>query len=182
MIVRMVGDITRKRNAAIAATAAIFAAASLAGCGQDAHKPAASAAAPHIKAPAPAKKGPTVEELTAGMAAAPPLGKSVLPVEVKFELADRPKIGQILEINLALVPQVAGGSATVQVSAADGLDAAQTDNQFEIAEVEAGEVYRHTVRMIPTTDGVLLVNLTVSLKHDEVSDSQVYSVPVIVDR
>jgi len=169
------------RNAAIAAAAAIFA-ASLAGCGQDPKTPASSAAAPHIKAPAAAKKGPTAEELTAGMAAAPSVGKSVLPVEVKFELADRPKIGQMLEINLALVPQIAGGPATVQVSGDDGLDATQSDNQFEIAEVEAGEVYRHTVRMTPTADGVLLVNLTVSLKHDEVSDSQVFSVPVIVDR
>jgi hypothetical protein len=34
----------------------------------------------------------------------------------------------------------------------------------------------------PNTDGVLLVNLTVSLKHDDVSDSQVFSVPIIVDR
>jgi hypothetical protein len=36
--------------------------------------------------------------------------------------------------------------------------------------------------MTPTTDGVLLVNVTVSLKHDEVTDSKAFSVPVIVDR
>jgi hypothetical protein len=88
----------------------------------------------------------------------------------------------MLEINLALVPRVAGGPATVQISGADGLDAAQSDKQFEIAEVEAGEVYRHTLRVTPTADGVLLVNLTVLLNHDEVSDSQVFSVPIIVDR
>jgi hypothetical protein len=128
------------------------------------------------------RKGPSVEELTAGMAAAPRQGKAVLPMDVKFELGDRPKIGQMLEINLALVPQITGGPASVQVTEPEGLDAAQGDNQFEIPEVEAGQVYRHTLRMTPSTDGVLLVNLTVALKHDEVSDSQVFSVPVIIDR
>jgi hypothetical protein len=182
MIGRMAGDRIKMRYAAIAAMAAIFAAASLASCGRDANTPAASAAAPRVKASMAAKKGPSAAELTAGMAAAPSLGKSVLPMDIKFELADRPKIGQVLDINLALVPQIAGGPATVQVTGANGLDATQSDNQFEIAEVEAGEVYRHTLHMTPTTDGVLLVNLTVSLKHDEASDSKVFTVPVIVDR
>ena len=116
------------------------------------------------------------------MALAPALGKSSLPLDMKFELADRPKIGQVLEINLAFVPQIAGGPVTVQVTDSDGLDAVQGDKQFEISEVEAGEVYRHTLHMTPTTDGVLLINLSVALKHDEVTDSKAFSVPVIVDR
>jgi hypothetical protein len=29
---------------------------------------------------------------------------------------------------------------------------------------------------------VLLINLTVALKHDEVTDSKAFSVPIIVDR
>jgi hypothetical protein len=182
MIGAMAGDIMRTRYAAIAATAAILAAASLSGCGQDTNAPAVNPATPRIKPAAAAKKGPSVEELTAGMAAAPALGKSSLPLDVKFELSDRPKIGQMLEINLALIAQIAGGPATVQVSGADGFDAAQGDSQFDIPEVEAGTVYRHTLRVTPTTDGVLLVNLTVSLKHDEAIDSKLFSVPVIIDR
>jgi hypothetical protein len=167
---------------AAAVVAAILAAASLVGCGQDAKTPAITPATPHFKPAAPVKKGPSADELTAGMATAPTLGKSPLPFDLKFELADRPKIGQALEINLALVPQVAGGPAAVRVGGTDGLDAAQGDNQFEVAEVEAGEVYRHTIRVTPTAEGVLLVNITVSLKHDEVDESKVFSVPVIVDR
>jgi hypothetical protein len=116
------------------------------------------------------------------MAAAPTLAKSPLPADLKFELAARPQKGQVLEIDLALVPQIAGGPATVQVSGSEGLDAAQGESRFEVPEVEAGEVYRHTLHMTPTAEGVLLVNITVSLKHDEVSDSQVFSVPIIVDR
>ena len=116
------------------------------------------------------------------MAAAPPLGKSLLPADLKFELAERPKIGQVLEINLALIPKIDGGPASVRLSGADGLDALQGEDDFEVADIAAGEVYRHTLHVTPTAEGVLLVNLQVSIKHDEVSDSQVFTVPIIVDR
>ncbi len=165
-----------------AAIAALCCCGYLSACSQEAGPPPASANTPRTKASAPVRKGPSVEELTAGMAAAPTLGKSPLPADVKFELAERPKIGQVLEINLALVPKFDGGPVSMEVSGAQGLDAAQGDSPFAVPEVAAGEVYRHTLHVTPNTDGVLLVNLTVSLKHDDVSDSQVFSVPIIVDR
>jgi len=34
----------------------------------------------------------------------------------------------------------------------------------------------------PTVDGVLLLGLTVSLKHDEITESRGFSIPLIVDR
>jgi hypothetical protein len=178
----MVGDTTITRTAVGSVAAALLAAAALVGCGQDAKTTAAITAVPHFKPTTPVKKGPSAEELTAGMAMAPTLGKSSLPLDVKFELADRPKIGQMLEINLALVPQIAGGPVTVQISGATGMDVAQGENQFELTEVEAGEVYRHTLRVTPSADGVLLTNITVSLKHEEIDDSKAFSIPVIVDR
>jgi hypothetical protein len=143
--------------------------------------PAAGSAAPHIRASGAVKKGPTVEELTAGMAAAPAVGKSQLPVDLKFEVTERPRIGQTLPINLALVPQIPGGPATVQLTDALGLDAAQGESQYDIPELRVGEVYRHTLNVTPTADGVLLVNLTVSLNHDEVSETKEFAVPIIVD-
>jgi hypothetical protein len=154
----------------------------VAACSHEASPPASGVTTPRIKAPAPARKGPSAEELTVGMATAPTTGKAPLLADLKFELAERPKIGQVLEINLALVPKFDGGPATVQVSGSEGLDAAQGDLPFEVPEVAAGEVYRHTLALTPTADGVLLVYLKVSLKHDDVSDSQLFSLPIIVDR
>ncbi len=179
MISGMSGDIMRTTYAAFAA---ICCCACLSACSQDASPPPAGAPAPRIKAPAPVRKGPSAEELTAGMAAAPTIGKSLILADLKFELAERPKVGQVLEINLALIPKFDGGPATVKVSGSQGLDAAQDDSAFEVPEVVTGEVYRHTLHLTPTTDGVLLLNLIVSLSHDEVTDSQSFSVPVIVDR
>src|ERR1700732_3466069 len=55
------------------------------------------------KAPSATKRGPTAAEQTAGMVQAATQGKSQLPVELKFDLGARPKVGQLLEINLALI-------------------------------------------------------------------------------
>jgi hypothetical protein len=34
----------------------------------------------------------------------------------------------------------------------------------------------------PTADGVLLLGLTVSLKHDDMTESRAFSIPLIVER
>jgi len=163
-----------------AAIAALCCCVGLAGCSQDAKPPPTSSTTPRIKAPV--RKGPSAEEQTAGMAAAPTLGKPPVAAELKFELAERPQIGQILEINLALVPKTDGGPASVQIGPSAAFDVEQGDPAFEVPEVAAGEVYRHTLHLIPRKDGVLLVDLNVAFKHDEVNDSQAFTVPVIVDR
>jgi len=175
----MAGDII---NSTYAAAAALCCCAWLAGCSQDASSPPAGTTAPHFKPAASVRKGPSAEELTVGMAAAATMGKSPPVADLKFELAQRPKIGQVLDVNLALIPKVDGGPAIVKVDQSEGLDASQDDASFEVPAVTAGEVYRHTLHVTPNTDGVLLVNVSVSLSHDEVTDSQAFSLPVIVDR
>jgi hypothetical protein len=138
--------------------------------------------APHISVPVPVKKGPTAAELTAGMVEAASQGKSQLPVQLKFDLAQRPTLGQALDINIAVLPQIDASPAGIEVTAGDGLTIAPGANQIELPAVEAGQVYRQSVKVTPTSDGVLLVNLSVSLKHDELTESRAFSIPVIVDR
>ena len=110
-------------------------------------------------------------------------GKSPLPVALKFELTQRPKVGQALQINLALIPQVDGGPATIKVNGGDGVNVAPGAKQFGYSsEVEAGDVYRQTVSVTPTDEGVLLLGVTVSLKHDEITDLKAFSIPIIAER
>jgi hypothetical protein len=162
----------------------LCAVAALSACNRDSATPAASTAVTHVKARAPlaAKNGPTAAEQTAGMVEAANQGKSQLPVELKFDLGGRPKVGQLLEINLALIPQIPASPVSIQVSDADGLTVVPGTNQLDIPTVEAGEVYRQTVKVTPNTEGVLLVGVTVSLKHDEVTDQRAFSIPVIAER
>jgi hypothetical protein len=161
----------------------LCAVALLSACNHDSGSPAPSnAVAPKPKAPVVAKRGPTAAEQTAGMTQAANQGKSQLPVELKFDFGGRPKVGQPLEVNLAVVAQIDGSPAAIQVSDADGLTVAPGANQFDIPSAEAGEVYRHTVKVTPNSEGVLLLGVTVSLKHDDVTDQRAFSIPIIAER
>ena len=137
---------------------------------------------PRISVPVVAKKGPSAAELTVGMVEAASQGKSQLPVLLKFDLKQRPTSGQPLDIDIALVPQIDAGAADIQVTGGEGLTVASGTNQIDLPAVEAGQVYRQSVKVTPTADGVLLLSLTVSLKHDEMMESRAFSIPLIRER
>jgi hypothetical protein len=109
-------------------------------------------------------------------------GKSQVPVELKFDIAQRPKVGQPLDINLALITQISASSGSLQVTGADDVSVAAGASQFEIPSEEAGQVYRQTVNVTPNAEGVVLLGVTVSLKHDEIVDQRVFSIPIIAER
>ena len=67
------------------------------------------------------------KESTAGMVEAAAQGKSQAPVALKFDLLQRPAVGQQLEVAVALLPQVDAGSGTIDVSGSDGLQLAAGD-------------------------------------------------------
>jgi hypothetical protein len=134
------------------------------------------------KVAAAPKPAATAGEQTAGMVQAAAQGKSQVPVELKYDIMQRPKVGQSLDINLALIAQVAATSASIQVSGADDVSVAPDAKQFDIPSEEAGEVYRETVKVTPNAEGVVLLGVTVVLKHDEVVDQRVFSIPIIAER
>ena len=132
------------------------------------------------KAPVAVQRGPTLEELTAGMVEAATQGKSQTPVGLKFDVLRRPVQGQPLEIAIALLPGEAAGMATVEVSGPEGLPVPTGQNKIEFASVEPGQVYRGSITLTPAAEGVFLLTVTVNLTHDQMGDIRVFSVPVIV--
>jgi hypothetical protein len=170
------GDHTEMNTARILMLCAV---AAIGACSKDAGAPPPPVAAARASVAAPVKKGPSVAELTAGMVEAASQGKSQLPVVLKFDLQQRPVVGQPLDINIAVVPQIDAAAAQIQV-AGDGFTVAAGAGSIDLPAVEAGQVYRQTVKVTPTVDGVQLLGLTVSLKHDEMSESRSFSIPVIV--
>src|SRR5580704_16008966 len=125
--------------------------AAMAACSQDSGSapPAKAVSQVKPKAAVAPKPGATAAEQTAGMVEAASQGKSSVPVELKFDIAQRPKVGQPLDISLALIADVAASPATIQVSGADDVSVAPGTKQFDIASEEAGEVYKHTVNVTP---------------------------------
>ena len=156
--------------------------AALSACHQDSGDPTQPKPAPRVPVPAAVNQGPSVAQLTAGMVEAATQGKSQLPVTLKFGLKQRPTLGQPLDIDIAVIPQINASPADLQVTGGEGLTVAPESNKVELAAVEAGQVYRQVVTVTPTVDGVLLLGLTLSLKHDDVTDSRTFSIPLIVER
>jgi hypothetical protein len=159
----------------------LCAAALIGACHRDSSS-APVAALPQVALKAPAKSGPSVAEQTAEMVEAVAQGKSPLEVGLKYELVERPTVGQVLHINVALTPQLEGGPASIKVSGGDGLTVAGDSNQFDLPQVADGGVYRETLNITPTDEGVLLLGVTVSVKHDEITDVKTFSIPIIADR
>jgi len=141
-----------------------------------------AAVQPNAKAPAVPKPGPTLADQTANMVQAVAAGKSQLPVQLKFQLTQRPKVGQAVDINLALISQIDATAAIIKVDGGDDLTLEPEGSEFNIPAAKAGAIYRQTVHVTPAAEGVLILGVSVSLKHDDVTDQQSFSVPVIADR
>jgi hypothetical protein len=133
-----------------------------------------------VRAAAPSRQGPSPQESTADMVEAVVQSKSQAPVNLKFDLLQRPIEGQPFEVAIALLPQIAARSATVSVTGSDGLKLDLGEDQFEFAGIEAAQVYRHSIKVTPTADGLYLLTLSVSLQQDQTADSRVFSVPILV--
>ncbi len=116
------------------------------------------------------------------MAQAAASGKSQLPVQLKFELTHRPKVGQAVDINLALIPQVDASAAIIKLDGGIGLTLEPEGSEFNFPLAKAGTIYRQTVHVTPDQEGVLILGVSISLKHDEVTDLQSFSVPLIAER
>ncbi|HWS66418.1 MAG TPA: hypothetical protein VN325_26945 [Steroidobacteraceae bacterium] len=151
----------------------------LAACHREPNQAPAVSVAPAAVAPV-VKRGPTPEELTAGMVEAVTVGKSTAPVAVKFELPKRPSVGTRFEIVIAVLPQIAANSAMVQVVGSEGLQLAPNFAPIEIPSLDPTQVYRLSIPVTPTADGVHLLGLSVSLKQDDSAEARSFSVPIIV--
>jgi hypothetical protein len=173
------GDDSRMHTARVLMLCSVAAGSACHGDSGQAPPPAAT---PHFKLPAAAPKGPSAEELTRGMVLAASLGKSQLPVDLKFDLRQRPMVGQALDVDVAVMPQIDASPAAIQVTGGDGLSVAPGADQIDLPAVQAGHAYRQSFKVTPSADGVLMLGLSVSLKHDDVTESRVFSIPLIVER
>ena len=151
----------------------------LAACHRDSTQPPQSKPTTAPSAPVASQRGPSPEEITKDMVEAASQGKSRLPVALKFDLPQRPTVGQPLEIGIAVIPQMPASPAIIEVSGSEGLKIADGSSRLVIPSVEPAQVYRRVIMVTPTAEGVLFVSLTVNLTHDETTDSRGFSVPII---
>jgi hypothetical protein len=156
----------------------------LSACGGGSDPAASNTPSQHPAARKPgaaAKKGPSVAEQTAGMVSAVTLGKSTVPVALKFDLGAKPRVGTPLAIDLAVLPQVPADGGKVSITSAEGFEPLPESAASPLDPMAPDEVYRRSIRVTPTKTGVLLLSLGVDLTHDEITETRQFTIPVLVE-
>jgi hypothetical protein len=137
---------------------------------------------PHAHSAAPAKPVSPDAARLRGMVNAVAANKaSPVPVQVKFDLPAHPVVAQPVSIDLVVVPLNAlVDRVSGKVEADDGLqvlDGAQIPPVDRPAE---GMAINHTIKVLPTRDGIYVFRAVVTVESGGVASSETYSMPLIV--
>jgi hypothetical protein len=151
----------------------------LSGCGSTTESNAAAYGRRNLAKPK-ATVDPTRREPT-DMVAAVSSAKGGSPVQVKFELRERPEIGQPLDVDVALIPD----SPTLQrvyakfQGGGDGLELLDGGDLPAVEKPAQSVPIRHTVRLLPKRSGIFTLNVAVGVDSGTDSVSRAFAIPVI---
>jgi hypothetical protein len=127
----------------------------------------------------PVKREQTPEDPTANMARAVAIGGATAPVNIKYEILNKPIVGSPIEIDLAVIPTQGADSMTVSYTGSSGLtlstDAAQT-----IDAVKSGQAERLKLSARAQQDSVFYVTVTATVYVAGTSSARVFAIPIIV--
>ena len=151
------------------------------GCGGSSASGSGTPAAQARKKTAHTQQSNPANRPPADMVAAVSGGKGGPPVELKFELREPPEANQILDVDIAVLPDVpAINRISGKFQAGDGLELVEGGTLLAVDKPARGSVIRHVVQVIPKEDGIFTVNAIVSVDLADSSLSRSYSIPVIV--
>ena len=161
---------------------AILAAGTLlcaAGCGSGDPKLTAAATKAHkAKSGGAASSQPGDPALSDMVAAVSPAKGP--PVELKLGLPVRPEVGQVTELDVALVPsQPLPDSVAIAFQVVEGLEIVEGSQMARVEKLTAGTPIRHVVKVLPKRDGIFAITAVVSFTQSNVELSRTFSIPVI---
>lgn len=126
------------------------------------------------------KRAPDAAEVAlANMVSAVASGKSSGDIEVKYELRDRPVVGESVDIDLALIPGQDLDRVYAVFQASDGLELTKGGKTPDFEHPSPGVPITHTVSIIPQRDGVFYVSAVVLVDSANQSVTRSFSIPVI---
>jgi len=160
-------------------TPCFAAAVLLSGCGFGSKQ---GAGAPSGPTPAAASKAVNpAAAISANMVSAVVLNKTAgVPVEVRFEIKDRPQIAQPVAVELVIVPLSASvDRISGKVQAEDGLDLVDGAEIPVSDRPPEGVPIRHTIRVQPKQDGIFMFTAVLTVDGGGQSSTQTFSMPVI---
>jgi hypothetical protein len=153
-----------------------MAAVALWGCGsrESTNSASPTAATGTAKKPSPAQT--TMRTMVRAFAA----NKNVtVPVQVRFQLQQRPAVGQPVDVNLVILPSSTVDRISGEVQADDGLevvDGAQIPAADRPAE---GVPIAHSIKVVPKRDGIFTFSAVLNVDSGGQTATQTFSMPII---
>lgn len=107
---------------------------------------------------------------------------STIPIDLRFELKERPTLNAATAVSLALVPDIKSVINHIRLSfqAVDGLDIANPD-PVSYDKPEPGIAITENLGVVPRRAGVLYLTVTAVIDDDNGSLSRTYTIPLVVN-
>ena len=156
--------------------------ASLAGCGSKTEAPTASASVFKIHKSAKPKTAAKPGELElADMVAAVSASKAGPPVEMKFALSARPEVGQVIDLNVAVIPRGSPvpDSLSASFQAGEGIEIVDGAQLERVEKLVEGAPIHHVVKILSKRDGIFAVSAVVAVNLPNQDLMRTFSIPVI---
>ena len=119
---------------------------------------------------------------TADLVAAVAIGggdKNEVPVEVQFELHDRPEVGKPVELDVRVTPTAPLGRLVTSFYAEDGLAIQQGGAASETDRPTPGTAVSRALTIVAQHDGIFYVRATVLVDLGADSVARTFTIPVI---
>jgi hypothetical protein len=101
------------------------------------------------------------------------------PIDLRFELMQRPEVGKPVDISLALIPTVALERVYARFQVSDGLELVKGSHTEQIGRPVADQPIAHTVTVVPRRDGIFTVMAVVLTDSTTESVSRNFTIPLI---
>lgn len=102
------------------------------------------------------------------------------PIELKFALPTRPEVGQVSDIDVALVPSnPLPDSVSISFQVVDGLEIVDGSQMERVEKLTAGTPVRHVIKVLPKRDGIFALTAVVSFSSANLEANRTFSIPVI---
>jgi hypothetical protein len=121
----------------------------------------------------------TSAEQTASMVQAPTSGKATAPMQLKFDIAERPIAGQTINMGLALMVTMPAQSVTLHLGASPGIVYADAADR-PIGAVMPDTVYRQDIKLSAAAEGVYFIGVTAIMSRDTLIETRNFSIPIVV--
>jgi hypothetical protein len=165
------------------AIAALGGLLTLMGCSNKSDEEAAAALAPNkVKASggvAGAGKKPPAADDESRLASAVVTGKTSAPVNLKYDLAAKPDVGQPFEIELDFLPRLPADTLDVEVTGMPGLTLVGS-GAVKFDKVQAGGTYIQKVLVQADAIGTYYVSVIAKMITPTQTEVRTFSVPVVV--